>query len=155
MQSRVCSKGDLVFKKIAIALDESVEAERAFRSALELATFFSAELIVITVIEAFPAYMGYVSAAAPDVTRILVDERRSFYEDLQSKAKLHGEEVGVLIQTELAEGSEVATIVSVVERVEPDLLVLGLHEHATDLQIFGGTAHQLAQHVKCDIFGVR
>ena len=143
-----------MFKKIAVAFDESPEAERAFRCALDLAKFASAELCLITVIEAFPAYIGYVSASSPDVTRLLVGERRSFYENLQNKATLHASEVGVSIQTELAEGSEVATIVSVVERVDPDVLVVGLHRHASDLQFFGSTAHQLANHVKCNIFGV-
>ena len=128
-----------MFKKIAVAFDESAVAERAFRSALELAKFASAELHVITVIEPFPAFIGYVSAAAPDVTRVLVDERRAFYEDLQKRAKLHAAEVGVSINTELAEGSEIATIVSVVERVDPDLLVVGLHHHGADARIFGGT----------------
>lgn len=143
-----------MYKKIAVAFDESPEAERAFRSALDLAKFASAELCLVTVIEAFPAYFGYVSATAPDVTRLLVEERRSFYEDLQKKAKLHAAEAGVSIHSELAEGSEVATIVSVVERVDPDLLVVGLHRHSSDLQIFGGTTHQLALHVKCNILGV-
>jgi nucleotide-binding universal stress UspA family protein len=143
-----------MFKKIAVAFDESPEAERAFRSAVQLAKFASAELCLITVIEAFPAYIGYISASAPDVTHLLVDQRRSFYEDLQSRAKLHAAEAGVSISTELAEGSEVATIVSVVERVDPDVLVVGLHRHSSDLQFFGGTAHQLANHLKCNIFGV-
>jgi|HubBroStandDraft_6_1064221.scaffolds.fasta_scaffold331153_2 nucleotide-binding universal stress UspA family protein len=143
-----------MFKKIAVAFDESAEAERAFRRALELAKFAAAELCLITVIEAFPAYFGYVSAAAPDVTRVLVDERRSFYEDLQKRARLHAAEAGVTISTELAEGSEVATIVRAVERVNPDVLVVGLHHHATDARIFGGTAHQLAVQIKCDILGV-
>lgn len=143
-----------MFKKIAVAFDESPEAERAFRCALDLAKFASAELCLITVIEAFPAYIGYVSASSPDVTRLLVEERRSFYENLLNKATLHAAEVGVSIQTELAEGSEVATIVSAVERVDPDLLVVGLHRHSTDLQIFGGTVHQLALHVNCNILGV-
>ena len=143
-----------MFKKIAVAFDESPEAERAFRTALELAKFASAELYIVTVIEEFPPYIGYVSATAPDVTRVLVDERRSFYEDLQNKAKLHAAEAGVSIRTELAQGSEVATIVSAVERVNPDILVVGLHQHATDMRIFGGTVHQLALHVKCDILGV-
>jgi nucleotide-binding universal stress UspA family protein len=143
-----------MFKKIAVAFDESPEAERAFRSAVQLAKFASAELCLITVIEAFPAYIGYISASAPDATHLLVDQRRSFYEDLQSRAKLHAAEAGVSISTELAEGSEVATIVSVVERVDPDVLVVGLHRHSSDLQFFGGTAHQLANHLKCNIFGV-
>ncbi len=143
-----------MFKKILVAFDESPEAERAFHSALELAKFASAELYVASVIEPFPAFIGYVSAAAPDVTHILVAERRSFYEDLQKKAKLLAEEAGVPVRTELAEGSEVATIVSVVERVNPDLLVVGLHHRSNDLHFLGGTAHQLAIHLKCDILGV-
>ena len=143
-----------MFKKIAVALDESAEAERAFRSALDLAKFTSAELCVITVIEEFPPYIGYVSAAAPDVTRLLVEERRSFYENLQNKARLHAAEAGVPIHADLAEGGEIATIVSAVERFKPDVLVVGLHRHDVDLRIFGGTVHQLAIHVNCNILGV-
>lgn len=143
-----------MYKKIAVAFDESPEAERAFRCAIDLAKFASAELCLITVVEAFPAYIGYVSAAAPDVSRVLVEERRSFYDDLLKRAKLHAAEAGVSISTELAEGGEVATIVSVVERVLPDLLVVGLHHRSGDFPFLGGTAHQLAIHVKCNILGV-
>jgi nucleotide-binding universal stress UspA family protein len=60
-----------MFKKIAVAFDESPEAARAFRSALELAKLTGSELTMITVVERLPAYVSYVSAVAPDVPQIL------------------------------------------------------------------------------------
>ena len=50
-----------MFKKIAVAFDESAEAERAFRAALNLANLVSAELYLVTVIENLPAYYSPTS----------------------------------------------------------------------------------------------
>ena len=143
-----------MLRRIAIALDESAEAARAFRSALELAKLASAELYAITVIESFPAYISYVSAAAPEMTRLLKDERRAFYEDLQARAKLEAEQSGIALHTELAEGSEIETILKIIDGISPDLLVVGLR-HEPGLRLMGGTAHQLAVHAKCNMLGVR
>ena len=143
-----------MLQRIAIALDESAEAARAFRSALDLAKLASAELYAITVIESFPAYISYVSAAAPEMTRLLKDERRAFYEDLQARAKLEAEQSGIALHTELAEGSEIETILKIIDGISPDLLVVGLR-HEPGLRLMGGTAHQLAVHAKCNMLGVR
>lgn len=76
-----------MFKKIAVAYDESPEATRAFHSALELAKLVSAELTIITVIERLPAYVSYASAVSPDVPQILRQERQTFYADMHRKAR--------------------------------------------------------------------
>ena len=143
-----------MLQRIAIALDESAEAARAFRSALELAKLASAEVYAITVIESFPAYISYVSAAAPEMTRLLKDERRAFYDDLQVRAKLEAEQSGIALHTELAEGSEIETILKIIDGISPDLLVVGLR-HEPGLRLMGGTTHQLAVHAKCNMLGVR
>ncbi len=75
-----------MFKKIAVAFDESPEARRAFRSALDLAKLAGAELTMITVIENLPSYISYVSAVAPDVPVLLKNQRHAFYADLHDKA---------------------------------------------------------------------
>jgi len=74
-----------MFKKIAVAFDESPEAEHAFRSALDLARLVAGELYLITVIENQPAYMSYVSAVAPEVPLLLKNQKQAFYEDLFQK----------------------------------------------------------------------
>jgi nucleotide-binding universal stress UspA family protein len=145
-----------MFKKIAVAFDESPEADRALHSALSLAKLASSQLYIITVIEGFPAYMGYVSAVAPEAARVMKEERRTFYHDLQDRAKAAAEEVGLALRTELVEGDEVEALLSAINRIEPDLLVVGLRQDAGGLSRYlGGTAHRLAQHARCDVLGVR
>lgn len=145
-----------MFKKIAVAFDESPEAERAFHAALDLAKLTAGEVHILTVIENQPAYMSYVSAVAPDVPLLLKNQKRAFYEDLHNRAKATAERSGVRLHSEIVEGDEVEALAQVVERIEPELLVVGLRREMGGLSRFtGGTAHQLAQHTKCNVLGIR
>jgi nucleotide-binding universal stress UspA family protein len=145
-----------MFKKIAVAFDESAEAERAFRAALNLAKLTSAELYLVTVIENLPAYMSYVSAVAPDVPRLLKNERQMFYEDLHNKAKDAAQREGIGLHSEITEGDETEALLHLIEQILHDILVVGLRWEPGGLsQLLGGTAHHLALHARCDILGIR
>jgi nucleotide-binding universal stress UspA family protein len=144
-----------MFKKIAVAFDESPEAGRAFHSALNLAKFASAQLHLMTVLENFPAYMSYVAALAPDVPVMLRSEKRNFYVDLQGKARAEADRAGVRLVPEIAEGDVSAELLRMIEEIKPDLLVIGLrHDHGAVGRLMGGTAHNLAVHAKCNLLGV-
>ncbi|NYF91246.1 universal stress protein [Tunturiibacter empetritectus] len=144
-----------MFKKIAVAFDESPEAGRAFHSALNLAKFSSAELHLITVLEGFPAYMSYVAAVAPDVPVLLKNEKRNFYTDLQGKARAEADRAGVRVVPEIAEGDVAAELLRVIEAIRPDLLVVGLCHHQGPVgRLMGRTAHYIAVHAKCNLLGV-
>ncbi len=145
-----------MFKKIAVAFDESPEAQRAFRSALDLAKLAGASVVLITVVEKLPAYVSYVSAVAPEVPHLLKTERQVFYRDMQSRAKEVAERAGVLIDSTLVEGDEVEALVQAVQQLRPDLLVVGLRRDPGGIgSILGGTAHRLALHADCDVLGIR
>jgi nucleotide-binding universal stress UspA family protein len=144
-----------MFKKIAVAFDESPEAGRAFHSALDLAKFSSATVHLITVLEGFPAYMSYVAAVAPNVPVLLREEKRSFYSDLQGKAKAEADRAGVSLFLVIAEGDVVGELLRLIEGIKPDLLAIGLrHQHGTVGRLMGGTAHQIAVHANCTLLGV-
>ncbi len=145
-----------MFKKIAVAFDESPEAERAFRSAMNLAQLASSEIYLVTVIENFPAFMSYVYAEAPGVPTLLKEQRRAFYIDLHNKAKTEAEHAGVPLRTALVEGDEVEALLNVLDRIQPNLLVVGLRQGQGMMgRILGGTAHRIALHAQCDILGIR
>jgi len=145
-----------MFKKIAVAYDESPEAGRAFRSALDLGKLLGSELHIITVVEALPSYIGYASAVAPDVPGMLKADREAFYADLHSRARKAAEEAGVTVSSELVDGNEIEGLLSLVGRLRPDLLVVGLRFEPGGLsQFLGGTAHKLALHANCNILGIR
>lgn len=145
-----------MFKKIAVAFDESPEAQRALGSALDLAKLAGAAVSLITVVERLPAYVSYVSAVAPDVPLLLKTERRSFYTDLQARARVRAEQAGVPFDATIVEGEEIAALLEAVKEIRPDLLVVGLrHDPGGISRFLGGTVHQLALHTQCDVLGVR
>jgi nucleotide-binding universal stress UspA family protein len=145
-----------MFKKIAVGFDESPEAARAFRSALDLAKLTAAELTIITVIENLPVYISYVSAIAPDVPVLLKNERQAFYSDLQNRAKSMAEQHGIRAHTKLIEDNEIEGLLQAINEVQPDLLVVGLRQELGGFnEYLGGTAHRLALHAKCDVLGIR
>lgn len=145
-----------MFKKIAVAFDESPEAQRAYLSALGLAKLAGASVSLITVVEKLPAYVSYVSAVAPDVPHLLKTERQSFYQDMQSRAKERAAQTGVPIDARLVEGDEIEALVQAVREIRPDLLVVGLRRDPGGISgLVGGTAHRLALHTECDVLGIR
>jgi len=145
-----------MFKKIAVAFDESPEAARAFHSALDLAKLAGTELTIITVIERLPAYVSYASAVAPEVPQILQQEKQTFYAELHHKARQNAQQAGVGVSIETIEGNEVDGLLQLLDDVLPDLLVIGLRRESGGFSGFiGGTAHHLALHAKCNILGIR
>jgi len=145
-----------MFKRIAVAFDESPQAGRAFRSALDLARMFGSEVFLVTVVEELPPYIGYVSAAAPDVLTKLRADRQAFYADLHNKARSAAEQAGVTIHSDFFEGDEMKGLLHLADRLRPDLLVVGLRFEPGGLsQYLGGTAHKLALHANCNILGIR
>lgn len=145
-----------MFKKIAVAFDESPEAGRAFQSALELAKLAGAELTIITVIERLPAYVSYVSAVAPEVPQILQQEKQTFYRELHHKAIQTARQAGMEVTVRTIEGNELDGLLQLLDDVLPDLLVIGLRREPGGFSGFvGGTAHHLGLHAKCNILGIR
>ena len=145
-----------MFKKIAVAFDESPEAARAFRSGLDLAKLAGAELTLITVIENLPAYISYVTAVAPDVPELLKEKRRAFYADLHRKAKKTAEQFDIRTHSKTIEDNEIDGLLRLIDDACPDLLVIGLRQEPVGFGGFtGGTAHRVALHAKCDILAIR
>lgn len=145
-----------MFNRIAVALDESPESKRALHSALELAGMLGSEVFLITVIEELPPYLGYASAVAADIPRMLKADRQAFYADLHREAKAEAEKMGVAVHSEFFEGDEMKGLLDVAGRLRPDLLVVGLRlEPGGMSRYLGGTAHKLALHANCNILGVR
>ena len=145
-----------MYKRIAVAFDESPEAGRAFRSALDLAKLLGSELYLITVVEDLPPYIGYISSVAPDVPGMLKADRQAFYTDLHEKAKSTAEKAGVTIHSEFFDGDEMKGLLHLANQLRPDLLVVGLRFEPGGLsQYLGGTAHKLALHASCNILGIR
>jgi len=143
-----------MFKKIAVAYNESPEAEHALVSAIQLAKCLGTELSTITVAEELPAYTVFAGAADPALSRILTDDRRSIYEALQEKARAAAQSHGIEVQSHIVEGRQVEAIVRFLRTHKADLLVIGLHQRDLYLARLWSTVYELAQEAPCSVLGV-
>lgn len=143
-----------MFRKIALAYNESPEARRALVSAIQLAKSLNAELHTVTVIARLPAYTGYVAAVDASLSRMLMDDRVKFYEELQEKASALAHEHGSALTCHLIEGDEVDAIVNFIRHHKADLLVMGLHQRDLYVARLWSTVYEMAQEAPCSVLGV-
>jgi nucleotide-binding universal stress UspA family protein len=143
-----------MFRKIAVAYNESAEAERALACALQLARNLGAELCTITVEVELPAYTAFAGAADPSLSQVLTNDREKFYEALEEKARATAQPQGVELQCHVVKGREVEAIVSFLRRQKTDLLVMGLHQRNLYLARLWSTSYELAQEAPCSVLGV-
>jgi nucleotide-binding universal stress UspA family protein len=143
-----------MFKKIAVAYDESPEAARALNAAIELAKTIGVGLLAITVMEKLPAYTAFAAGADACLQSTLEDDRLRFYEQLQAAARDVALRGGVQLETHLVDGEATDGIVDFVRAHKVDLLVIGLHRRHDRLSRIWSTVYTIAQNVSCSVFGV-
>jgi nucleotide-binding universal stress UspA family protein len=143
-----------MFKRIAVAYNESPEAGRALAAAIHLAKPLGAELRTVTVSQGLPPYTAYATAVDSSLTRTLVADQRSVYDKLQSDAREAARREGVELASHLLEGDEVDALVRFVVQYQADLLVIGLHYHALHISRLWSTVYEVAQDAPCSVLGV-
>jgi nucleotide-binding universal stress UspA family protein len=144
-----------MFKRILVAYDDSPESGRALLTGIRLAKSLNAELRVVAVQERLPLLTAYSEVGAPGETRLLREETSDFYLTLLNNAQRTAREEGLVLLTELVEGHEVQALAEYVERTHSDLLILGIHRHASLLgRLWDHTPQDLSQQVASSILGV-
>jgi nucleotide-binding universal stress UspA family protein len=143
-----------MFKRIVAAYDGSKEAEHALVAAIRLAKSLNAELHAVTVIAALPAYSAFAEAADSSLTRVLEDDRASYYVDLHEKARALAVHDAMEIEHHVLDGHGVDPIVDFLRKKKADLLVVGLHQHNLYISRLWSRVYELAQEAPCDVLGV-
>jgi len=143
-----------MFARIAVAYDESPEAARALATAIRLAKTLGSELRAITIKEDPPVYTSYASAVDSCLARTLDEDQQERYEKLHAEAKECASRDGVGLVTHLLEGAECETIVQFLYHHRTDLLVIGLHRHASHISRLWSTVYEVAQDAPCCVLGV-
>jgi len=143
-----------VFRKIAVAYNESAEAQRALALAIQLAGSLNAELETITVMSDRPIYTAFASAADSSLPQILKADRTRFYETLHDGARATARLHGIELQSNTVEGSAVDAIVKMLRAHRADLLVIGLHQRDSYIARLWSTVYELAQEAPCSVLGV-
>jgi nucleotide-binding universal stress UspA family protein len=143
-----------MFKKIAVAYDDSPEAGRALAAAIQLAKAFGVGLQTITVMEKLPAYTAYATNSDAAMLNTLELDRKNYYEQVQAKAQTLASREGVQLATQMADGDAVDGIVQFVCEHKIELLVIGLHRRHDRISRIWSTVYTIAQNVPCSVFGV-
>ena len=139
-----------MFKRIAVAYNESPEARRALASAIHLARTLGAELRTVTIVQGLPAHMDSVAA----LDEVVTSDRLEAYDKLQCEAREAALREGVQLVPHLLEGDEVDTFIRFLVGYEADLLVIGLHRNSSPISRLWEHHLRLAHEAPCSVLGV-
>jgi nucleotide-binding universal stress UspA family protein len=143
-----------MYKNIAVAFNESPEADRALTAAIGLAKTLGVGLLSITAMEHLPAYTAFAAGADASLQATLEADRLKFYEQLQATARGRALREGVQLEAHLVDGESEGGIVNFVCEHKVDLLVIGLHHRHDRLSRVWSTVYTIAQNVPCSVLGV-
>ena len=143
-----------MFKRIAVAYNESPEARRALASAIQLAKVLGSELRLITIMEELPAYTAFASATDCSLERTMLDDRSKHYEQFQAEACATAQREGVAVVTHLLDGEVPDRLVEFLLQDKADLLVIGLHRRTSHISRLWSTVYEVAQEAPCSVLGV-
>jgi nucleotide-binding universal stress UspA family protein len=139
-----------MFKRIAVAYNESPEARRALASAIHLARTLGAELRTVTIVQGLPANMDSVAA----LDEVVTSDRLEANEKLQCEAREAALREGVRLVPHLLEGDEVDTFLRFLVEYKADLLVVGLQHHSSRISSLWSTVYEVANAAPCSVLGV-
>jgi nucleotide-binding universal stress UspA family protein len=143
-----------MFRKVMVAFDDSPQANRALEVGIEIAKLFKTGLHLVTVSEPLPLYTAIIDVRVPGGRQMLLDDRDTYYRELQKGAIAQVTAAGLDVQALVIEGEEIQTLVDRIAEYNPDLLVLGRRHHSIVSGLWSGTLHNIAEKVSCNILAV-
>jgi nucleotide-binding universal stress UspA family protein len=139
-----------MIERILVAYDESREAGRALKMAIDLCRALGADLKVVTILEPLPSYLSFAPSASFAMN--WQNEQQTRCSVLQRHARQQLSRSGVYPDGELIPGDEVNSIIECAKRYRADLLILGMRMHTL---LSGHTGRRVAEQAPCSVLGVR
>jgi nucleotide-binding universal stress UspA family protein len=143
-----------MFSKIAVALNDQPESQRALRTAIDLCRLCKAELSMISILGHLPVYSSFAVVADPASPAAMMEERRLHHKEMLEKAEGLAREQDVRAQGSIVVGNEVRAVLRFLKEQRADLLVIGLHQHDFYLSRLWSSVYDLAQEATCSVLGV-
>jgi nucleotide-binding universal stress UspA family protein len=143
-----------MFFKIAVALNDLPESQRALRTAIDMCRLCNAELAMVSFLGDLPAYSSFSIVVDPESPTEMMEARRHLHKEMLEKAEHLAQELGVEAQGSIVVGSEVRAILHFLKEQNADLLVVGLHQNDFYLSRLWSSVYDLAQETTCSVLGV-
>ncbi len=139
----------VAIKKIVVAYDTSEQADRAFAFGLDLAQKYSAELVVLAVVQ-LPEPMEEVE------TEAILENGRAFYERHFAKLPEKTVSSGVTPRFEVRVGHPADQIIHFANQEGADVIVMG-HRGKSLLKqwLLGSTSKRVLSYAHCSVLIVR
>lgn len=138
------------YRRILVPTDFSSCSEDALEQAVGLAKKYRAQIRLVHIVQAIPAYVE-----GPVFTPGMV----AVYEELEVEARKHLNAVkpkGVRCETVIRRGAPVLEILEESRKYKPDLIVMGTHGRTgLDRLMLGSVAHKVMQHAFCPVLVVK
>jgi nucleotide-binding universal stress UspA family protein len=139
----------VTIKKVVVAYDTSVQAERAFAVGLDLAQKYSAGLVVLAVVQP-PEPMEMVE------TEAILESGQAFYEEHFATLRQNTASSGVTPRFEVRVGHPADQIIHFANQEGADVVVMG-HRGKSLLKqwLLGSTSKRVLSYAHCSVLIVR
>lgn len=153
--NRLSIKGRVIelFKKILVPTDASENSRRALKLAIELASSYQAELLLLHVSYTPQAYWGYTISYGITVTQEQLDQNG----ELAIDATLSGIDQGqIVINKRVESGHPVTIILDQIKKESIDLVVMGSHGYgAITGSVLGSVSQRVLQRASCPVLVIK
>ena len=152
-----------MIENILVALDGSKAANKALEFALDLAEKYSAQVVLLTVVDAVPVPLTVYSApdmelGAPVFMEKYLKEFKNYHEKMLAKAlkKAKKSKPSVKISTKLVEGRPAHTIIETAKEGKFDIIVMGSRGLGGIKEFFlGSVSDRVADEAPCPVLIVK
>lgn len=142
-----------MFKRILVATDASEYSRRAFKTALDFAQKFQAEIVLLFVAYTPEAYWGYNSAYSIEITLEEIEERGR----LTLEATLEGINTqNIPVKKKVIQGHPSTIILEEVVTENIDLVVMGSHGYGPIAgAVLGSVSQRVLRRATCPVLIVK
>lgn len=138
------------FQRILVAIDGSQGANRALKTALDLARMADAHLTALAIEGPLPAYAATIGEV-DEVKR----QKDRFFEGVAQDARERADEAGVALEVVVRAGHAAELITEYAREHGADLVVVGHKGHFLQDYVLGSTADRVAHHAHCPVMIVK
>ena len=145
----------LPLKRIVCPTDFSEPADEGLKIAKELATQFSAEMLLVHVVAPLPAMHGGVAPTGFHIPAVLEEFEGSAKNSLEEirREKLPAE---IKARTFVILGRPAHEIVALAEQEKADIIVIATQgESGWQRFVFGSVAEKVVRHAECPVLTIR
>lgn len=142
-----------MFKRILVPTDASEYSRRALKTALELARYVQAEVVLLHVSYTPQAYWGYTISYGITVTQEQLDQNG----ELALDATLIGiDNEQVVINKRVESGHPVTIILEQIKKENIDLVIMGSHGYgAIAGSVLGSVSQRVLQRASCPVLIIK